>query len=61
MTDALCIDGECPTIIGNMFVYMDTNHLNAVYATTMAPYFVERFDDAIGGVVKAEADTAIDS
>lgn len=49
MTDALCIDGECPTIIGNMFVYMDTNHLNAVYAITMAPYFVERFDAAIDG------------
>lgn len=39
MRDAYCTDGTCPTIIGNVFVYMDANHVSKSYAQTMAPYF----------------------
>lgn len=48
MRDAYCIDGICPTIIGNVFVYMDRNHVSTAYAQSMAPYFVERVAERIG-------------
>ncbi|MDJ0321338.1 acyltransferase family protein [Pseudarthrobacter sp. PS3-L1] len=36
MTDRLCTDGVCPGVIGNVFVYLDDNHLSATYAASMA-------------------------
>ena len=43
--DAFCTDGLCPTIIGNVFVYMDPNHVSLAYSQTLVPYFVERFTE----------------
>ncbi|MEV1118016.1 acyltransferase family protein [Actinosynnema sp. NPDC049800] len=37
-SDYLCEDETCPPIIGNVFVYLDDNHLSSTYATTMAPF-----------------------
>ena len=48
MTDALCTDDVCPTMIGNIFVYMDSNHVDLSYASTMAPYFIEKVEEALG-------------
>ena len=44
LRDAYCTDGLCPTIIGNVFVYIDKNHVSKSYAQTMAPYFKERIE-----------------
>ena len=48
MRDAFCADGVCPTIIGNVFVYMDANHVSVPYSQTMVPFFVQRFADFTG-------------
>lgn len=42
MTDAYCTESVCPTIIGNVFTYIDTNHLSRQYSQTVAPYFAEK-------------------
>lgn len=45
---AYCSDGVCPTIIGNVFVYMDANHVTRAYAETMAPFFALPIAEALG-------------
>ncbi len=42
MSDAYCVDGVCPTIIGNVHVYLDNSHVGATYSATVAPYFSSR-------------------
>lgn len=37
-SDYICEDETCPPIIGNVFVYLDSNHLSSTYATTMASF-----------------------
>ncbi|WP_164996635.1 acyltransferase family protein [Actinomyces minihominis] len=46
--DLYCTDGVCPTIIGNIQVYMDFNHITGEYASTMAPAFSERVAESLG-------------
>ncbi|RLP09119.1 acyltransferase [Propionibacterium australiense] len=46
-TDLYCIDGECYTIIGNVYVYMDNNHINGTYSRAMAPELADRVDAAL--------------
>jgi hypothetical protein len=46
--DLYCSDGECPALIGNVFVYMDLDsHITATYSKTTSPYLVERIMRAI--------------
>lgn len=45
--DLLCTEDICPTIIGNVQVYLDTNHLTQSYANTMAPIIVSRIEDSL--------------
>jgi hypothetical protein len=33
-----CADGRCPAVIGNMAVYLDTNHINNTYSLALEPY-----------------------
>ena len=42
MTDLLCPDETCPPIIGNVYVYIDNNHVSATYWRTMVSQFEER-------------------
>lgn len=37
MTDQICPAEKCPVVIGNVFVYRDSNHLTATYVRTIAP------------------------
>ncbi len=46
--DLYCTDTVCPTIAGNVHVYLDANHVTQSYADTMAPIMVERFAKAAG-------------
>ena len=32
----VCDDEECPPVVGNVYVYMDDNHVSGTYVTTMA-------------------------
>lgn len=48
MRDAYCTDGKCPTLIGNIYVYLDTNHVTTTYSQTVAPFFSQRVAAALG-------------
>jgi hypothetical protein len=47
LAEVLCDDTRCPTVIGNVLVYLDSNHVTASYATTMAPIIEDQVVDAI--------------
>lgn len=38
LTDYYCPDGTCDAVIGNIYVYMDDNHIGRAYGKTVAPY-----------------------
>lgn len=46
--DMYCTDGVCPTIIGNIFKYLDSNHISGEYAISMAPFFSQRVAESLG-------------
>lgn len=46
-TDLYCRDGSCPTIVGNVFVYRDHDHLSGAYSRTMAPLLADRVTQAL--------------
>lgn len=39
LTDAFCIGGRCPPIIGGVLVYRDNNHVTASYSRSLANRF----------------------
>ena len=47
MTDYLCPGDICSGSIGNVYVYHDDNHLSKTYATSLRPYFEERWNKAL--------------
>ena len=47
MTDAYCTDGVCPTIIGNINVYLDANHVTTPYSQSVAPFFSVRAEEQL--------------
>ncbi|WP_294569773.1 acyltransferase family protein [uncultured Arthrobacter sp.] len=47
MTDLICPDELCRPVIGNVYVYLDHNHLTADYVRTMLPEFDKRFHAAL--------------
>ena len=46
-TDLYCTETVCPTIIGNVFVYLDTNRVSWTYGKTMADYFAFQVSQAL--------------
>ncbi|MBM6620317.1 acyltransferase [Micrococcaceae bacterium RIT802] len=48
MTDALCPEGVCRPVVGNVLVYMDESHLTKTYARTTADIFEDKFRAALG-------------
>ncbi len=42
MTDIYCTDDLCPTIVGNIFVYLDDNHITKTYSESTSSFFIER-------------------
>ncbi|MGD9988120.1 acyltransferase family protein [Pseudonocardia sp.] len=48
-SDLMCApDGQCPAEIGNVWVYMDDNHLSATFTASMAPVVEQRIMSAMG-------------
>ncbi|GAA1766060.1 acyltransferase family protein [Kocuria aegyptia] len=47
LTDLICPAGQCPPVIGNVYVYWDDDHLSRVYSQSTAPVFGERFREAL--------------
>lgn len=48
MTGYLCLDGECPAVLGNVLVYRDQSHMTAAFARTLAPMLEEELLAATG-------------
>lgn len=48
MTDMICPGGICGPVVGNVYVYLDDNHLTNTYAASMASEFDRRFHAALG-------------
>ncbi|WP_430298041.1 acyltransferase family protein [Sinomonas sp. B1-1] len=48
MTDYLCPAGDCRGAIGNVFVYLDDNHLTNTYTASMSPMLEQRLLEATG-------------
>lgn len=48
MTEALCPEGICRPVVGNVLVYLDESHLTKTYARTTADIFERKFRDALG-------------
>ena len=46
LTDHLCPRGSCPPSVGNVWVYLDDNHLTRTYAATLAPVLERRLRDS---------------
>ncbi len=46
MTDAFCDDTTCYSVIGNVVVYPDTNHITGTYSRTLMPYLGPRLLEA---------------
>ena len=46
MDDLVCPDGACPPAVGNIYTYIDDNHLTATYVRSMQKFFDQRYDDA---------------
>jgi peptidoglycan/LPS O-acetylase OafA/YrhL len=47
MTSVICTGTTCPAVVGNVLVYIDTNHLTSAYLRTLMPMFTEQFDAAV--------------
>lgn len=47
ITDQFCSGDLCPTIIGNIFVYVDTMHVSRQYVVSLAPALGQRLVDAM--------------
>lgn len=43
----LCVDGKCPIMIGNTFVYRDGNHLTNMYSHSLAPLMWEEIRELL--------------
>jgi len=47
--DLYCLNGECPGMIGNVFVYLDNgSHITGTYLKTTSPYLAKRIMTAAG-------------
>lgn len=45
LTDYYCPDGTCDAVIGNIYVYMDDNHIGRAYGKTVAPYLRDQLTE----------------
>lgn len=47
LTDVICPEGTCTPVVGNVYVYLDDNHLTISYTGTTLPLFEDRFHEAL--------------
>ncbi|HSO90222.1 MAG TPA: acyltransferase family protein, partial [Arthrobacter sp.] len=48
LSDFICAGGICPAVVGNVYVYMDDNHLTKTYVQSMIPMFEQQLLAATG-------------
>jgi peptidoglycan/LPS O-acetylase OafA/YrhL len=49
MTDAVCRNGQCPMVVGNIIAWRDEGHLTATFSRTTAEVLAARVAEAAGG------------
>lgn len=42
LTEYYCPNGYCEAVIGNIYVYMDNNHISRAYGKTLGPYLLKQ-------------------
>jgi SGNH domain-containing protein len=47
MSNQLCINERCPTVIGGVLVYVDNHHMTATYSRSVAPPLGRAIDHAL--------------
>ena len=47
-TDLICSVSACEPVVGNTYVYIDSNHLTETYVESMYPAFLEMFREVTG-------------
>lgn len=52
LTSSFCDEESCPSVIGNVIVYKDDNHVTATYMKTLRPVFEREFLAATGWEVR---------
>lgn len=45
LTDYYCPNGTCQSVIGNVYLYIDDNHISKAYGTTLAPHMREQLEE----------------
>jgi peptidoglycan/LPS O-acetylase OafA/YrhL len=50
MTDAVCQNGKCPIVVGNVVVWRDRDHLTASYSRTVDTVLASRIGAAFGSL-----------
>lgn len=48
LTEAVCPDGRCDAVIGNVLVFWDHSHMTATYARTLTPQMLLALKEATG-------------
>lgn len=48
LTEAVCPEGRCEAVVGNVLVFWDHSHLTATYARTLAPQMGRALTEATG-------------
>jgi peptidoglycan/LPS O-acetylase OafA/YrhL len=48
LSDYYCTADFCPPVVGNVYVYLDGNHVTKTYMETMAPLVEQQLMDALG-------------
>jgi hypothetical protein len=48
IADAVCDPDLCPAVVGNVFVYLDDNHLTATYSMSMADLIADQVHAGLG-------------
>ena len=46
LTPALCRDGRCPAVVGNVLVYRDGQHFTSLFSSLLAPDISRQMYDA---------------
>ena len=45
LTDYYCPDGQCQALIGNIYMYLDDNHISKSYGKTLAPMMRQQLEE----------------
>jgi peptidoglycan/LPS O-acetylase OafA/YrhL len=59
MNPLICGPTSCPSVVGNVLVYMDTHHLTQAYAQTLTPYLRDKLSGALAKVLPPAKQAAI--